>query len=124
VRFLYLSPSYQGDQIGQIFALWAIIYIGQLCKKITEVGKKFGLFFHGKRYELILTQMVLAIFLGFFTNSSGHPASSSFSRPHILCCICLSFSVFLSPQLISLFSSSLTFISTFLLSALSLHIFL
>jgi hypothetical protein len=56
---------HQGDQIGRIFALWAIAHFGQLFE-MTEVAQNFwGLFFHRKELFLIdinLTTMVWVTF--------------------------------------------------------------
>jgi hypothetical protein len=54
VRFCSLDR--QGDQIGPIFANWAILLFGGSFMKITEGAQIFWLrFSDGKRYELIFT---------------------------------------------------------------------
>jgi hypothetical protein len=58
--------SLQGDQIGRIFANWAIVL---LCAGflITEVAPNFwSSFYHGKSYAKILTMHALGIILGRF----------------------------------------------------------
>jgi hypothetical protein len=37
---------HQGDQIGRIFACWAVVFFEENVK-ITVVARIFGLFFHG-----------------------------------------------------------------------------
>jgi hypothetical protein len=49
--WLYRDHS-QGDQIGRIFAYWAIVYFGHLLK-ITEVGS-VGNFFQQKKNQKII----------------------------------------------------------------------
>jgi hypothetical protein len=62
----------QGDQIGQNFASWTIVYF---VLTLTEVAHNFGYFF--PRFQhciLILAKYGFRYNLGdFFTNSSGHP---------------------------------------------------
>jgi hypothetical protein len=66
------APLTQGEKIGQIFAIRAIVCIGQFYLKITEVAKIFlWVFFPWKSIALILT---LGYILGdFIAYSSGHP---------------------------------------------------
>jgi hypothetical protein len=46
----------QGDQIGRIFALWAIFFLWVVLKRITKVAQIFGLFFStAEGYVSILT---------------------------------------------------------------------
>jgi hypothetical protein len=57
----------QGDQIGCLFACWAIVYFGRLFTlgsslKITDVGHFWATFFHGKMFALNLTKMAWATF--------------------------------------------------------------
>jgi hypothetical protein len=56
---LFKKPAHiQGDQIGRIFAYWAIVYFGRVLK-ITEVAQNLGATcFHGTSYALILTKIV------------------------------------------------------------------
>jgi hypothetical protein len=62
----------QGDQIGRIFAYWAIDYLG----KITQVAPNLvATFCHGKICVLIFKKGVGLHSGRVFTNSSGHPAS-------------------------------------------------
>jgi hypothetical protein len=63
------SARSQCDQIGRLFAYWAIIYFGWILK-ITEIAFILGLLFPRKK--------VMFIILGdFFTSPSGHPARGS-----------------------------------------------
>jgi hypothetical protein len=43
----------QGDQIGQIFAKWAIVYFGQFFFNYEGSRHFFATLFHGKSYVLI-----------------------------------------------------------------------
>jgi hypothetical protein len=66
----------QGDQIGLIFAQWAIVYFGQVFFFNYRSSQHSVLFFSrvGIEYELIWTKNGLGyILVHFFTNSSGHP---------------------------------------------------
>jgi hypothetical protein len=56
----------QGDQIGPIFAYWAIAVFGQFLK-ITDVAQILGLIFSTKlTYVLILTKNGMGHILGDF----------------------------------------------------------
>jgi hypothetical protein len=63
----------QGDQIGRIFANWAIVFIWAVFV-ITELAQIFWLLFTTKVVNVILfTNNELGYILGgFFANSSGH----------------------------------------------------
>jgi hypothetical protein len=64
-----MLPSPQGDQIGRIFAHWAIVFFGQLLK-ITEVAQIFdALLFKGERYKLILRKTGWATFWAIFSQT-------------------------------------------------------
>jgi hypothetical protein len=57
----------QGDQIGRIFANWAIVLFRH-CFKITEVAQMFGqLFSQGKMLCIKMTQISLAAFWAIFS---------------------------------------------------------
>jgi hypothetical protein len=64
----------QGDQIGRIFAYWAILFFGQFFLT-TEEAQFFGkLFSLVKNIVLFLTKTAQATFWAmFFSNSTGHP---------------------------------------------------
>jgi hypothetical protein len=65
----------QGDQIGRIFAYWAIVYFGQFIENYGSSPDFCAPFSHGNCAKLNLEKLVLATFWAiFFTNSSGHPA--------------------------------------------------
>jgi hypothetical protein len=71
----------QGDQIGQIFAQWGIVYFGQWFENYRRSAHFWATFFHGTSCVLILTKNGLG---DFFTKSSGHPVDSlspRFSKP-------------------------------------------
>jgi hypothetical protein len=80
VSFILSSvDSEQGDQIGRIFAQWAIIYSGQFFSKITELAQKFVLptFRHSIDYVLSFTKMGWATFWAiFFTNTDSERVST------------------------------------------------
>jgi hypothetical protein len=65
--------SDRGDQIGRIFANWAILYFGQFFENHTS-SPYFGILCStvSSGYASILTKYVLG---NFSTNSSGHPVS-------------------------------------------------
>jgi hypothetical protein len=66
----------KSDQIGQIFAYWAVLYIGSLFEKVKSSANYWDTFFQTTSCELILTKNWLGCTLGdFFKNSSGHPAA-------------------------------------------------
>jgi hypothetical protein len=67
--------SGQCDQIGRIFASWAIAFFGHFLK--YKSGPNFGLhFFNHNSCLLISAKMDWARFWAiFFTNASGHPVS-------------------------------------------------
>jgi hypothetical protein len=46
----------QGDQIGQIFAHWAVVYFGQCFENYRSSGKFWTTLFHGASYASILTK--------------------------------------------------------------------
>jgi hypothetical protein len=72
--FLKLT-AHQGDQIGRIFARWAILYFGQLFETCLICPNFCATIFHGKSNALFSANNQLGHNLGdFFTNSSGHPA--------------------------------------------------
>jgi hypothetical protein len=56
----------QGDQIGRIFAHWAIVFFKQFLKMI-EVAQNFGLHFHIKGFTSILIKSGLGFILGDFS---------------------------------------------------------
>jgi hypothetical protein len=43
----------QGDQIGRIFALWAIVFFGQFFENFISSPNFWVTVFHGKSYVLI-----------------------------------------------------------------------
>jgi hypothetical protein len=45
----------QGDQIGRIFAFWAIVYFDSFLK-IFSKQKWFAIFMHSKMYALVLAK--------------------------------------------------------------------
>jgi hypothetical protein len=54
--------------------IWRFLTMDSFFSKISNVAKIFVLFFIGKSYALISTEMCNGYILGdFFTNSSGHP---------------------------------------------------
>jgi hypothetical protein len=63
-----IHSANQGDQIGRIFAHWAIVYFGRgFFSKITEEAQNFRrLFIDSIDYVLILTIMVWATFWAIF----------------------------------------------------------
>jgi hypothetical protein len=64
----------QGDQIGRIFAQWAIVYFGQWFEIYIISANFWATFLCDTSYVLILTKNGLGYILGdFFKNSSGHP---------------------------------------------------
>jgi hypothetical protein len=73
--FIIRSSIYeQGDQIGRIFAQWAIVYFGQFFENHKSSPNFCATFPKIIDYMLTLTKLVLGDLLGyFFTNSSGHP---------------------------------------------------
>jgi hypothetical protein len=82
-------PQLQGDQIGQIFANWAIVYNGKVFY-ITNVAKFLGTV--KVICFIILTKKCVGLHFGqFFTNSSGHPAqlSASPSQKNIEPALCM-----------------------------------
>jgi hypothetical protein len=64
----------QGDQIGQFFANWAIVYLGQF-SNTTEVAQFVGLLYSPVKGMIDFWQQNgLGYILGdFSTSSSGHP---------------------------------------------------
>jgi hypothetical protein len=72
------SVRSQCDQIGRLFAYWAIIYFGWILK-ITEIAFILGRIFPRKKVMfIILRKEGLGYILGdFFTSQSGHPARGS-----------------------------------------------
>jgi hypothetical protein len=71
----------QCDQIGRIFAYWAMVFFG-LSLKNKAVDVLFGLLFsHCKSYALCnFDKKLLGWVLGdFFTNSPGHADRSAYS---------------------------------------------
>jgi hypothetical protein len=66
--------QHQGDQIGRIFAYWAVVYFGQLRKFL-------GYFF--PRYKLHMYVLCLKRkWVGQNSNSSGHPAQHFYNISH------------------------------------------
>jgi hypothetical protein len=62
----------QGDQIGRIFAKWAIVYFGYIFKNFSSNPDFRAASFHCKIYLLILTKQWVWLHFGqFFTHSSG-----------------------------------------------------
>jgi hypothetical protein len=63
----------QGDQIGRIFALWAIVCFGQFLKNNSNSPQFWATFFQSIDYVVILTKNGLGCTLlgDFFTISSG-----------------------------------------------------
>jgi hypothetical protein len=58
----------QGDQIGRIFAHWAIVFFGKF--KNYKVGQIFwATFYHSKCFVLILTKMGWAKFWAIFSQT-------------------------------------------------------
>jgi hypothetical protein len=75
VRLFLKLTAHQGDQIGRIFARWAILYFGQLFETCLICPNFCATIFHGKSNALFSANNQLGHNLGdFFTNSSGHPA--------------------------------------------------
>jgi hypothetical protein len=69
----------QGDQIGQIFAYWAIVYFGQFFENDIISPNFWATLFNGKSYVVIFTKNSLGYIFGrFFTSSSGHSALDRF----------------------------------------------
>jgi hypothetical protein len=82
--FLFLVVP-QGDQIGRIFAYWAIVFFGQFFENYRRGTNSWATFFHGKSNALILTKIELGLHFGRF-----------FSQAHLVTlavrlCINLSF---------------------------------
>jgi hypothetical protein len=67
---------WQGDQIGRIFARWAIVFFGQIFKNYRKSLNSWPAYFQGKSYVYInFAKNWLGYILGnIFKNSSGHPA--------------------------------------------------
>jgi hypothetical protein len=64
----------QGDQIGRIFAYWALVYFGLFFENYISSTNSLATFSKCISYAFILTKSGLGDILGkFFTNSSGHP---------------------------------------------------
>jgi hypothetical protein len=75
----------QGDQIGRIFAYWAIVYFGQFSENYRSSPQLRGYFFHDQCYALILTKKILGYILGdFITNSSGHSVCGDKSFTNVI----------------------------------------
>jgi hypothetical protein len=73
-----MAHSYQGDQIGLIFAQWAIVYFRQFWENYINYPHFWYNFFLSICRKLILAEKGLGDILGdFLTNSSGHPDSYS-----------------------------------------------
>jgi hypothetical protein len=73
----------QGDQIGRIFAQWAIFYFKQILENYKSRPHFCATFFPSTGYELILTENGLGNILGnFFTNSSGRPVHRTKQASH------------------------------------------
>jgi hypothetical protein len=69
-KFRALSfPCNQGDQIGRIFARWAIVYFGQFFENCRSSPNFRAAIFSGKNYALILTYNGLVYILGDFFSS-------------------------------------------------------
>jgi hypothetical protein len=65
----------QGDQIGRIFAYWAIVYFGQFYENYKRIPNFLGNFFPPQKLCINFDKKVLGHSLGdSFKNSSGHPA--------------------------------------------------
>jgi hypothetical protein len=60
--FVKHVPTWQGDQIGRIFANWVSVFFGQLGKIKGKIPKFGAAFFHDNRFILILTKKFCAIF--------------------------------------------------------------
>jgi hypothetical protein len=70
------AAAEQGDQIGQIFAQWEIVYIRQFYKYYRSSLKFWLTFFLSIDHVLILIKEWSGYVSGdFFTNSSGRPAA-------------------------------------------------
>jgi hypothetical protein len=63
----------QGDQIGRIFACWAIVYLGQVFENYKSSPNSWAFFVHGTNYAYIFKRF----WVTFFTNSSGHPGQKT-----------------------------------------------
>jgi hypothetical protein len=59
----------QGDQIGQIFSQWAIVYLRQLYKDYKSSPKCLPTFFLNIDYVIILTKNWLGYVLGDFSQT-------------------------------------------------------
>jgi hypothetical protein len=75
-----LKAGSQGDQIGQNFAYWAIIFFGQFFENFKSSPKiHYFSYYVGKKYVSTLPKSELGYILGdFFMNTSGHPAETVF----------------------------------------------
>jgi hypothetical protein len=60
------SIDQQDDQIGRIFAYWAIVHFRQFFIKLASVGHILGYFFRGKNCELFFAKNGLGYILGYF----------------------------------------------------------
>jgi hypothetical protein len=63
----------QGDQIWQIFAYWAIVFLGQFFESYRSSRKICATFIHRRSHLLIWEKLCLGYILGdVVTNSSNH----------------------------------------------------
>jgi hypothetical protein len=68
----------QGDQIGRVFAPWAIVYFGEFLENHRSSQKLRATFFQCKNNVSILTKKSVGLHFGhFFTKSPGHPVRQS-----------------------------------------------
>jgi hypothetical protein len=59
----------QGDQIGRIFAQWAIVYFGQWFENYIQSANFWATFFRDISYVLIFTKNGLATFWASFSQT-------------------------------------------------------
>jgi hypothetical protein len=79
--------SEQGDQIGRIFAYWAIVYCG-LCFENCRSSANFWIMYFITRCQLCIdfgNIILVGLNFGRLFHSSGHPASARDRSSNIFC---------------------------------------
>jgi hypothetical protein len=57
---------HQGDQIGRIFAYWAVVFLGLFFENYISSPKIWATIFSGKNYALILANNSVGLHFGRF----------------------------------------------------------
>jgi hypothetical protein len=71
--FRSTTHTYQGDQIGRIFAQWTIVFFGPFFDNYKTSSNSLSTYFHCRSYLLILAKKGRATFWRFFHKLTWSP---------------------------------------------------